>query len=341
MFHRQIKLSVIAVLALSACAAANSQSFQNSIQLPSMPSGVAVNPVTNRIYVALPSFGGPTDSLGVIDGKTDTLIKTITIPPVGYQVAVDFVRSKVYVGGCSLDASGNTQCAVVVVKQDEDHETKIKTIPIPTANPQGLGILGLAVDPRRGTVYVSNASDNVIDVISWEEDDDDQGGPQIHQIPVSEPPVGLAVNPFARRLYVALVDQVAVIDTKTNTVLTSSSVGSGGDIGVNWVTGNVFVPNPTNPPASTAAILQGDGTLLATVNVGNLPYGVDVDPFTNLAFIANTHDATVSVIDGSTNTVLAPVGLPVNGLFVALNPATAKGYVTSETDNSISVVSEK
>ena len=75
--------TAIAAIAVSLCAAASAQSIKTTIPLSGLPEGLAVDYFTNRIYVALPSFGGPTDSLAVIDGKSDTVIATITFPPIG------------------------------------------------------------------------------------------------------------------------------------------------------------------------------------------------------------------------------------------------------------------
>jgi YVTN family beta-propeller protein len=317
------------VLALSAFSAVNAQTVKSTISLPSLPEGVAVNYATNRIYVALPSFGGTTDSLAIIDGYTDKLLKTIAIPPVGYQVAVDVLRDKIYVGGCFQDVSGNTQCEVVAIDGRNYHT--LKTIPITTT--EGNGIQGLAVDPFTGALYVSNSSDNVINVLTCE-------GKVDKTISLNgESPVGVAVNPFTHNLYVALAsDQVDIFDTRKGKLLAEITVGaSNGNVATDWVSGHVFVTNTVVGP-STVGVLKGDGTVLANVGVGNTPFGVDVDPVTDLAFVTNTLDQTVSVIDGKTDAVTTT--LPVSGLFLAANPFTSKVYVGGQS-NSIIVISEK
>jgi len=74
------------------------------------------------------------------------------------------------------------------------------------------------------------------------------------------------------------------------------------------------------------------------VAVGNVPFEVDVDLLKNLAFVTNTQDGTVSVIDGKTNTVKD--SLPVTGLYIAVNPTTEKVYVGGQ-DNSLTGLNEK
>ncbi|MBV8675140.1 MAG: YncE family protein [Acidobacteriaceae bacterium] len=326
------RLAVAAVAAALFVTIGNAQSVKGSVALSGVPEGLAANFFTNKIYVAISSFGGPNDTLAVIDGKTDTVATTISIPPVGYQVAVNMLTDRIYVGGCFTDAGGNNNCEVAVV--DGRHNKVLGVIPVTTT--AGNGIQGLAVNPITDKLYVSNASDNVIDVIN-------RHGKITATISLADQtPIGIAVNPFACRggkIYVALASgEVDLIDGKTNSITTTATVGtSNANVAVNWATGNAFVTNDV-PGPSTVGVLDGDGNVLANVNVGNTPFGVDVDLGTNLAFVTNLGDGTLSVIDGKTNTVSAT--LPVTGNFVALNPLTEKVYVGGQ-DNEVIVISEK
>jgi YVTN family beta-propeller protein len=329
MLNKSSKYAALAVLSITVAAAANAQSIKSSIALPGVPEGIGVNLLTNRIYVALPSFDNVSDSVAVIDGKTDTVIGTFTIPPVAQNVAVDVIRDLVYVAGTYFDANGVEQSKVVVI--DGRNNKVVRVIPITTT--EGAGIEGLAVNSFTGEVYVSNASDSVIDVILPLCDKIEK------QISVSESPFGVTVNPFNNQVYVALSNgTVDVIDGRKKTVTTSTPDGStNAGITVNWATGNVFVTNNVFG-TSTVGVLDKKDTLITDVTVGNTPFGVDVDFATNLAFVTNTQDGTVSVIDGKTNTVKGI--LPVTGLYVAANPTTAKVYVGGQ-DSSITVLSEK
>ena len=159
------------------------------------------------------------------------------------------------------------------------------------------------------------------------------------QIPVAESPSGVAVNPYSKRVYVALSNgTVDVIDGRKNRIVKTVTVGGdNAGIAVNATTGYVFFTDNSFGIA-TVGILGSSGTLLANVALGNTPYGVDVDLVTNLAFVTNAQDHTVSVIDGKTNAVRGV--LAVTGLSIAANPSTGKVYVGGQ-DNSITVISEK
>jgi DNA-binding beta-propeller fold protein YncE len=329
MLNKSVKVAALAALSIAVAATANAQSVKSSIALPGVPEGIGVNSLTNRIYVALPNFDNVSDSLAVIDGKTDTVIGTLTIPPVAQNVAVDEIRDLVYVAGTYFDAAGVEQSKVVVLN---GRTNKILRV-IPISTTEGSGIEGLAVNSFTGEIYVSNASDNVIDVILPLCDKIEK------QISVDESPYGVTVNPFNNQVYVALSNgTVDVIDGRRKTVTTSTSDGStNAGIAVNWATGNVFVTNNVFG-TSTVGILDKKGAVITDVTVGNTPFGVDVDFLTNLAFVTNTQDGTVSIIDGKTNTVQG--FLPVTGLYVAANPVTSKVYVGGQ-DNSVTVVKEK
>ena len=75
------------------------------------------------------------------------------------------------------------------------------------------------------------------------------------------------------------------------------------------------------------------------VAVGNAPFGVAVDPLSDLIFVTNLNDRTVSVINGKTNRIVATV--PTFGRFVDVNPVTGQAYVSDDFSQSIHVISER
>jgi YVTN family beta-propeller protein len=329
MLNKLGKVIAIAVLAISAGAVANAQSIKGTIPLPGLPEGIGINYLTNRIYVAIPNFDNISDSLAIIDGRTDTVIGSVSIPPVGQSVAVDVVRDLIYVGGSYFDVNGVEQSKVAVIN---GRTNKVVAV-VPITTTSGTGIEGVAVNSLTGEVYVSNASDNQVDVIP-------AGSEKIvARISVPESPFGITVNPFNNQVYVALSNgTVDVIDGRKNKVTTTATIGdANAGIAVNWATENVFVTD-NDFGLSTVGVVGSKGNVVADVAVGNTPFGVDVDLLTNLAFVTNTQDGTVSVIDGKTNTVKEV--LPVTGLYVAVNPTTEKVYVGGQ-DNSITVLREK
>ena len=197
---------------------------------------------------------------------------------------------------------------------------------------EGNGLLGIAVNLVCNKANVSNATDGVID---------GKTNTVTGTLNVSGgTPTGISVNPFTRRLYVPLGNsEVDIFDTKANTYLSTTTVGSADSFAaVKLVTGNVYVTDTVTGP-STISVLTQSGTVITTVPVGDTPYGLDVDPFTNRIYVASTALNVVTAVDGKTNTVIANVP-DVPAAFVAVNYVTSKSvcvwrYLTHCTNRKI------
>ena len=322
-------LCTLAAAALAMTGTAFAQTIKTTINFAQPTAGIVADPLNDRIYVVAPSFGGANDNLAIINGKTNTIIGNVSIPVGAYLPAVNYFSGKVYVATCDSDADP-VACSVTVV--NTCRKNAVTTIPVTTT--AGDGLLGIAVDVTTDKVYVSNASDNVVDVI------DGRSDKLVGTLPISGgEPVGLAVNPFRHTLYVPLNDSsVDVFDTKAKSLLSTTTVGGADSFAaVNLATGNVYVTDAEAGP-STTAVLNTAGTVQTTVPVGDTPYGVDVDPFSNLVFVASTALNNVTVINGATNTVQATVA-NVPATFVSVNFFSHLVYVSGS--NGVTVLTEK
>jgi YVTN family beta-propeller protein len=323
----------VSILLASAVALANGQ---RSIPLPNLPEQVATNPQTNRVYVAVSTFeSAPYDYLTVIDGRKDKVITNIQIPPVAYAVTVDPIHNIVYVGGAYLNLDGSISGSEIVAINGATNKI-IKTISV-TSTPTSPGIQGLAVNWRTGDVYAANGSDNEVDVI--------HNFQVTARVAVGGNPYGVAVNQMHGTVYASLADTggVVLINPKTNEVTTTTAFGtSGAGITVDQETGNVFTTNSVTtlpPDVAEVGALGSDGTLLATIPVGNIPIGIDADYDSHLVYVANTGDDTLSVINGKTNAVIKT--LPVSSLFVAVNPVSEKVYIAPQDNVAALTVIEE
>lgn len=331
MVNNYAKLLVMSVLSVSTVAV-NAQTVKGTVALPGYPEQVAVEPFANRVYVAVPNFGlfgdGSYDYLTVVDGRHDVLLTNIQIPPIATAVAVDYVRKLVYVGGQN-SLTGASEVSVVSSRTNK----VLNTITV-TSTTSGTGVLGLAVNLETGALYAANSSDNEIDVI--------RHGGVTARIALTGEPVAVSVNPFTRTVYASRTDGfVDVISGKTNTVTTSAPFGGVNQgVAVDLATGNVLVVgNPTTPGPASVGILNPTGTVMSTLTVGNGAVGIDVDPFTHFAFVANSTDDTLSVLNDKTDAVT--LTMPVSSLFVAVNPFSDKVYVSPiDPVTSLTVVSE-
>ena len=81
-------------------------------------------------------------------------------------------------------------------------------------------------------------------------------------------------------------------------------------------------------------------SVVATIPVGNQPWGVAYDSAKGEIFVANYNDNTVSVISDSTNTVVATIHVGASPFGVAYDPAKGEIFVTNYNGNTVSVISD-
>ena len=129
---------------------------------------------------------------------------------------------------------------------------------------------------------------------------------------------------------------VSVIDTSTNTVTATVSVGSNPiGVAVSLDGTNVYV---TNYDSNTVSVIDTDTNIVTvTVKVGSRPGGVAVSPNGTNVYVTNEYGNNISVIDATTNTVKATVPVGNSPWGVAVNPDGTKVYVVNE-DGTVSVI---
>ncbi|MBI3329252.1 MAG: YncE family protein [Nitrospinae bacterium] len=116
---------------------------------------------------------------------------------------------------------------------------------------------------------------------------------------------------------------VSIIDTVTNTVVTSVAVGAEpGGVAVHPAGTRVYVKNEGSH--SVSVIDTATHTVVATVPVGS-PGGVAVHPAgTRVYAVSAGVSDSVSVIDTTSNTVVATVPVGAGPVGVAVHPAGAR-----------------
>jgi YVTN family beta-propeller protein len=90
-------------------------------------------------------------------------------------------------------------------------------------------------------------------------------------------------------------------------------------------------------PLTSPKIAYADNPILSLPS-GAYPYALAVNPNTNTIYVADYRLNVVSVINGSTNTVMATVSVGGDPSSVAVNPNTNTIYVANSSSNSVSVI---
>jgi len=350
-------LCLLMAVAVPAPQSASADTGLGAVAAGDEPGAVAVNPVTNKIYVA----NAGSNNVTVIDGATNatTLVPTGTNP---IAIAVNSATNKIYV-------ANRDSGSVTVIDGATNATTSVSAGTNPSA---------FAVNPVTNKIYVANAGSSNVTVID---------GATNATTPVS---VGassgvIAVNTVTNKIYVAnQIHEVVVINGVDDTVLkTFEPMGPlfiASAIAVNQATntiyfannslGNLVVINGELDTLTTTVMVSGTPTLSAiatnevtnkiyvtdhgynfvivvdgasntltdTIGVGNYPSAITLNPVTNKIYVANRDSGNVTVIDGASNVATQTVAAGDGPGAVAVNPVTNSVYVTNKDSDNVTVI---
>lgn len=234
------------------------------------PWGLAVNPATDRVYVADFADG----DVRVVQASTLTALGAIPVGGEPTFVEVNAATNRVF----TVSHANNK--LVVINAATNTVETAQAT--------GGDGAFGLAINIGLNRAYVGHRTSGDIVTMNGANGWQPIASQRINACGAGRSPYALAFNPANSRLFVACAtgDNVdtAVVYLAEATGLTRQATlplgqgGSdgGGGIAVNPATGNVFF---TNSEVSTVSVVDGQNRLAgAPVTVGLDPFGIAADP---------------------------------------------------------------
>jgi YVTN family beta-propeller protein len=161
---------------------------------------------------------------------------------------------------------------------------------------------GIAVTPDGSTLYVTT-TDNTVTAI------DAVTGAVTATIPVGSNPIGLAITPDGTKVYVA--------------------------------NAGLPIPGPPSQLGTTVSVIDTvTNSVAATLPVGREPSSIAITPDGRTAYVANTFDSTISVIDVATEAVSGPIStgpslLGVKAQGIAISPDGTKLYASGLTDITV------
>lgn len=312
------------------------------------PQAVAVNPLTNKIYVANQQSGNVT----VIDGTNNSTV-TVAAGSGASDVAVNTVTNKIYVANIFagtvsvIDGTTNATVTVGVGNSPKDIAINAITNKIYVANQSSNSVtvingadntttaIAVGADPRTvvvnpvtNKIYVTARDSNYVTVINGETN-------SAKTINIETGADIASVNPVTNKIYVAGSVFVGVIDGTSDSA-TTFFFGSPTAIAVNPMTNLIYV----NDSYGAVGIIDGADNSTKFVEFGAVPGAIALNQASNKIYIPARHQqsSSLKIIDGANNSVS---NIPIGGTLpsgVAVNPVTNKIYVINSSSNDVAII---
>lgn len=308
----------------------------DTIKVGSDPKDIAVNPVTNMVYVT--NF----DNVAVIDGATNNIVTHIPIGnnANGWAIEMNPDTNRAYV-------VANLANSVVVI--DTSENTVITNIPV------GNGPEGIAINTRTNMIYVANAREssnpNSISII------DGSSNKVVGSIDVrsisnnglgADWPSAMTIDVERDLLYVGGTASSAIMvvnGANSEIVDYIERDGNFRRMTVDSVTGRVYAGNIDYGTVDVIRMQEGDNgnlhMLSDSIQKNNepiiYPQAIAINPETNRLYVSDGDDS-ILVIDTETKGILSKIGVGRIPLGIAVNPVTNMIYVTNFDSDSVSVI---
>lgn len=302
------------------------------------PQAIAVDQQTNRIFVsALGSAGSVNNgSISVLDARTGNLLRTIPVPH-PTAMALDARTHRLFV----LDTAGAAPTGGVLIF-DTRGGALLRALHM------GGFPFAIAVDQRANRVFVVNFANGSVSVL------DARTGSRLRttQLGASWPRSGdaataIAVDERSGRVFITTLQSANayMLDARTGTLLRTFAVGQNPlAIAVDGRGGRVLITtegavDQFDNPVQRGAVYVfavATGALIGVARAGTYPAAVAIDGATGRAFIFNMADASVSVIDTHTTTVLSTLAIKATRI-AGIDPLQQALAVDEETGHAFAV----
>lgn len=297
-----------------------------SIIVERSPAGVAVNSLTNRIYVS----NNQSDTVSVVDGTTNKVIKTITVGKEPYGVAVNEITNKIYV--VHIDT-------VSVINGNTDEVETVFSV--------GGDSVGIAVNQKTNKIYVTSEPTNTLSVINGDTNEVES------KLEIEDGTIEVAVNPNTNHIYVTSKDSkiLTVIDGETSSVIKTHKLEDNViDVTVNTSNDKVYVISATDVGSVfgerqiveniITVINDKKGEIKTDIIIPGSLITVEVNSATNRVYVSALELLTganvVYIIDGSTNRVVDYIIVSNLPSAISINKKTNVIYVAELSGGSIS-----
>ncbi|OGI09096.1 MAG: hypothetical protein A3I68_06490 [Candidatus Melainabacteria bacterium RIFCSPLOWO2_02_FULL_35_15] len=283
---------------------------------------VEVNPKTNKIYAT-----NAPDSLSVIDGSTNAIIKTINLMGEARAIAINQDTNKIYV-------TNRITNEVHVINGATD--ALEATIPISQSY---VGLGEIAVNIVMNKIYACGENSDSVYVI------DGATNSLLSTIPVGKTPTSIVASPILNFMFVGLggAHFVVSIDcSKDKVTITNSRYGSSVVLGVDPVTYKIYIADGQTKKIDHLTSGADNNVLASSLLTGGIPTGIAVDNTLNYVYVISsvTEAPIVTVLQGGSLSKITnfPIGGKQGFYNIAANPITNKAYIAGNTTRGIFVI---
>ena len=301
-------------LVLSASAPTCTTANTGTIPVGTHPKAIAVDPATNRVFVAL--FDD--SNVAVINAATNAVSGTWGTNSSGRSNGIGVTGGKVFV------ALHDTNSVAVLDATTGSFITS-----------RGVGSLPYGIGAANGTTWVANFSSNSVSVI-------DAATNNVTATPSTGGAPSL-VAPGTDRAFVSYWDggvQVIGMDGTVISNFISSGSGSFG-VALNTNANRLYVTTRSSP-YQLFALDSSTGALIKNVSLGQEPFALAYNPATNHLFVVLANENQVDVRDGTTLNHITTVSVGTQGGDGGDGIAVMNGrvYVSNNSAGTVSVLTD-
>lgn len=297
------------------------------------PVAMALHPDGSKLYVA----NEQDQTVAMLDTTSYEVRASGSLPYAPYSVGVTPDGGQLFItAGLNLLALDPTSLSITETITPE----------------QGRPVV-MAFSPEGSKVYVANGGSDfggaghTVSVI------DSASHAVLKTIDVGESPLGIVISRDGRRLAVANTGDlkgdptfgippapgstVSLIDTDTDEVVTTVTVGSGPTLmAMSADASRLFVVNSVDGTVSVVRLPEGD--ILATLPVGAEPAGLALSGRRNVLYVASRGDGTITVIDTRQAAISGRVALGAGTTALALGTDDSRLYALQPEQRRVAVV---
>jgi YVTN family beta-propeller protein len=299
-------LAVIDWSALSAVAQTQSETL--TVTLISSRA-IVFNPITRKVY----AVDRNRDAVSIFDPRTAST-SSVKVGAAPVAIAMNPVNGRVYVANAG---------AGTVSVLDAAKEVVVATVRV------GNNPYVLAVNERTNKIYVSRTFSDLLTVID--------GATDATTTVKTGSADAIAIDSKANKIYLLGYENndITVLDG-ANGSLTKLTVGMHpwGMIH-NEANGVLYV---TRAGSAELVTVDERSHVSNTIATGAIPCAVGLNPVTNVVYVVNYGDNTVTVIDGAKQRVVKTLSVGEHPQAVAVDPSSNLIYVVNTHGNSVTVI---